>query len=317
LNPFGRAFQANNFNWPEKKPPPRKRGQNDWLSGIAHFSYEDNRSEHSSSTKFRELELFFSDGLRVASRPGGGYYTSLLAATTEKDEHAGNLDTAFAILPVAGRRGQWTVGAGQFSAMMYQWDERNELTNTSPAALADDFDEFSFVESHPGLRLDYFDRRGEGTADGDYLALGVPFEGQLAFNSHSRLRGPRGIFAHAFRRREPSSVGAFAYTHAGHTLGGLIGTRTLGKKLSLLGAASIGSDEVGNTRRLSVEGNYVAGARVALTARLDALGGSTDEVGGAAAATYYPFKQPVLRLTLETAQRKGDRSLTLFARGQF
>src|SRR5437588_10733749 len=70
LNAFGQAFQANNFNWPEAKPPAHNRGLNAFpVSGIAHFSYEDNRSEATRSTKFRELELFFTDGFRVGKRP--------------------------------------------------------------------------------------------------------------------------------------------------------------------------------------------------------------------------------------------------------
>jgi hypothetical protein len=318
LNDFGRAFQANNFNWPQGKQVPGKNANNHFpISGIAHFSYEDNRSEHVRTAQFRELELFFSDALRTGGPRAGGYYAALTAVTREKDGHDGDLSQAFAVLPVAGRRGQWTLGAGQFSPFMYQWDAVNELTNSNPAALGDDFDAISLAEPGPGVRVDYFDHRRGETADGKYLALVVPLDGHLAFNSRSRLNGPRGVFAHAFRREGPSSLGVFAYTRAGHNLGGVIGTHDLSKRMGLLGVASVGSDEDGNTRRLSVEGNYVAGERLAFTARLDALGGSTSEVGGAAAVTYYPLKLPVLRLTLETTQRKGDRSVTLFVRGQF
>src|SRR5438477_480604 len=86
LNAFGLAFQANNFNWPGKPPPAHKTGlQALPVSGIVHFSFEDNHTDHTSSTKFRELELFFSDGFRLGGRPGGGYYASTVAATTEED----------------------------------------------------------------------------------------------------------------------------------------------------------------------------------------------------------------------------------------
>ena len=41
------------------------------------------------------------------------------------------------------------------------------------------------------------------------------------------------------------------------------------------------------------------------------------DTGTVAAVTLYPFPEPVLRLTLETMQREGDRMLSLVARGQF
>src|SRR5436305_5695889 len=121
LNAFGQAFQANNFNWPEAKPPARKSGLNAFpISGIAHFSYEDNRTEDTRSTKFRELELFFSDGFRVGKRPAAGYFASTVVATTDPDGRAGELSQAFAMLPIARQRGQCTPGAGHFSRIMYQ-----------------------------------------------------------------------------------------------------------------------------------------------------------------------------------------------------
>ena len=80
---------------------------------------------------------------------------------------------------------------------------------------------------------------------------------------------------------------------------------------------AVGHDNNGTTRRLAVEGEYVASPRVAFTADLESLGGKENDLGGIAAVTYYPFKLPVLRLSAEMVQRKGDRSFILFARGQF
>jgi hypothetical protein len=47
------------------------------------------------------------------------------------------------------------------------------------------------------------------------------------------------------------------------------------------------------------------------------LGGKENDLGEIVAVTYYPFKLPVLRLTGEMVQRKGERAFTLFVRGQF
>jgi hypothetical protein len=129
--------------------------------------------------------------------------------------------------------------------------------------------------------------------------------------------GPRGVYVHAFRRWGLTSLGLFGYTHAGNHLEGVLGTHQLRKNLYLLGAAALGHDDRGSTRRLSLEGDYVTSPRLALTGRLEALGGARSDVGAVAAVTYYPFKLPVLRLTAEMTQRKGNRGFILFARGQF
>jgi hypothetical protein len=107
------------------------------------------------------------------------------------------------------------------------------------------------------------------------------------------------------------------FTHAGHHLEGVIGTYALRKNLYLLGVGAVGHDSDGSTRRLAVQGEYVASPRLALTADLEALSGKQNDLGGIAAVTYYLFKLPVFRLTAEMAQRKGDRTFTVFVRGQF
>jgi hypothetical protein len=316
LNTFGLGFKANNFNWPDGSSPPRTSGLKSLpVSAVAEISTEDNRTAGERSTQFRALELLFAGGFRNGTRRGGGYMASVVAATTDEEEKTGNIEKLFVALPIAGQRGQWTLAAGQCSAVMYQCDH-NQLVHEPPFALGGEFDTFSFAEPQPGVRVDYFDRRGQGSADGRYLAMGVPFEGRLALNRASFLRGPRGVFVHAFERRDQNTVGAFAYTHAGSHLGGVIATHELWKNFYLLGVGAIGED-VGNTRRLSLEGEYVASPRLALTARIDTAGGESNDAGQVVAITVYPLKQPVLRLTLETMQRKGDRSLALIARGQF
>jgi hypothetical protein len=322
LNAFGLAFQANHYNWPGAKPPPGKSGRKSDLaalpfSGLATFSWEDNRTEGKSTSHFRALELFVAHGFGVGRQRRGGYFVDAIAATRDEDDREGNLEKAFVSLPMVGRRGQGALTLGQFTPLTYQWDPNNQLTETLPFALADDVDGFSFTDAVPGLRAEYFDHRGQESADGNYVTVGVPFEGRLALNRQARLGSPRGVFAHGFRRWGLNSVGLFGFTHAGNHLEGVIGTRALGKNLYLLGAAAVGHDKEGTTRRLALQGEYVVSSRFALTADLESLGGHQNDLGSIAAVTYYPFKLPVLRLTAEMVQRKGNRALTLFVRGQF
>jgi hypothetical protein len=346
LNAFGEAFQANHFNWPGAGAPVRKSGLASVpTSAMATFSYSDNRSRKESSAAFRELELFLASGFRTGQERPGGFCACVIAATSDDREKDGDLADLFVSLPVAGRRGQWAVTMGQSTPLIQQWWHHTRLTSTPPAALSlssaehdslhhEDEDDpahvaheeegseaghpaFSFSSHQPSIRLDYFSARGEGTADGHYLTVGVPFEGRLALNRGSRLAHAHGLFVHAFERRAQDTLGGFAYANGGERLLGVIGTRQILRNVSLLGIGSVGENDEGPLRRLSLEGEYVANQRMALTARLEALGGHEDDLGAVAALTYYPLPLPVLRLTLESAQRKGDRSLSLFARGQF
>jgi len=322
LNAFGLAFQANHYNWPGGKPPAAKSRQKSGLaalpiSGLATFSVEDSRTDHKTTANFRDLELFAANGFGLGQQRRGGYFVDVIGATTDEDERAGNLEKAFVTLPVLGRRGQGALTVGQFIPLSYQWDPNNQLTETLPFALADDVDGFSFTDPVPGLRAEYFDHAGQENADGNYVSVGVPFEGSLALNRHSRWGNARGVFAHGFRRWGYSSVGLFGFTHAGNHLEGIIGTHQLRKNLYLLGVGAIGHDDEGATRRLAVQGDYVISPRLAVTADLEALGGHQNDVGGIAAITYYPLKLPVLRLSAEMVQRKGDRTFALFVRGQF
>jgi hypothetical protein len=344
LNSFGEAFQANFFQWPGDDPPARRSGTEAVpVSAVAELSYTDDRTEDRRSTQFRNLYLFFAGGLRAGGRQGG-YLFQTLAATNAEGEKGGNLEEAFVALPVAGRRAQWAVTLGQTTPLFHQWWHHTRLLSTGPTALAlrpfgsepeehheEEEDHHAVIAAHPhrhgaegfsfadhqaGVRLDYFSGRGQGTADGDYLMVGVPFDGRLALNRDARLGNARGIYAHAFRRWRQNTLGAFAYTHAGSHLGGVIGSRQFGESASLVGIGALGDDE-GHTRRLSLEGEYLVNPRLAAAARLEAIGGAENDVGTVAAVTYYPLDLPVLRLTLETIQRKGNRSVELSARVQF
>jgi hypothetical protein len=327
LNRFGLAFQANRYNWPGGKRPQTKAGRKPGLpvlpfSGLATSSVEDNRTEGKTTTEFHTLEMFVANGFGVGrpqagTRPQGGYFVDTLAAAREEDGRDGDLEKAFVSLPVLGRRGQGALTVGQFIPLSYQWDPNNQLTETLPFSLADEVDGFTFTDPVPGLRAEYFNHPGEESADGNYLTVGVPFEGKLALNNHFRWGSSHGVYAHGFRRRGVDSVGLFGFTNAGNYLGGVLVTHALSKKLYVLGVGALGHDSDGATNRLAVEGEYVASSRLAFTVDQESLGGHSSDLPFIAAVTYYPFKLPVIRLSLEMVQRKGDRSLTLFVRGQF
>ena len=247
LNQFGLAFQANHFNWPGGRPPAYHTGLSALpLSGIATLSRLGSAPDEGTQSDLRAVELYASGGLPLGPSRSGGYFVDYFAATRGDDGHAGDLESAFAAVPLAGRRGQWALTAGQFSPLMYQYDPVNSLSATLPAALDTPVDDLAFDAASPGVRLDFFNNRGRRVADGDYLSVGVPFEGELALRSTSRLYGPHGVYAHAFRRWGYATFGAFGYAHSGSNLGGLIGTYALSRNLRLLGIGATGQDADGS-----------------------------------------------------------------------
>jgi len=354
LNPFGLAFQASYFNWPGGSKAKKSLRQAFPVSGLAIASLEDNHTTGDTTAKFRYLFLHASEGFRVGTAGNGGFFLKALAAATG-DEDEGQLEQAFLALPLAAK-GRLSVVAGQFTPLMYQWDPINRLTSSTPLAAAKavssevtevqsgggnggggpyggyggggygggggggggaDAFAFSFTRPTPGVRLDFFSGRGAASADGTYVSLGVPFRGQLAFNDNAHLGGARGLFLHAFKRRGHSSLGVLGYKNGGRHLEGITGTHQVAPKVYLLVLGALGHDEAGSTRRFSAEAEYVANHRLALTGRLDLLGGAQNDVAPTLAVTYYPLKLPVLRLTAEATQQKGNRFFALFARGQF
>src|SRR5687768_3341983 len=197
LNDFGRAFQANNFTIPGAQLSLRKNVMP--LSGIALFSAERNQSRGQSSVDFRNLKLFAVEPIYFGTRTGV-YYANPIAVSNDSSRSAWSVDDVFVTLPVAGSRGQWTATAGQWMPMVNQWSGHNLFTRTAPSALQLGLADFSFAGHVPGIRVDFFDRRGEGTSDGDFLSAGIPFTGQIDFGRRARIGGPHGLFAHAFRR---------------------------------------------------------------------------------------------------------------------
>gem|GEM_PF-1574866 len=322
LNPVGLAFQANHFNWTGEGAPHQKSWRDALpVSNLDTVSVEHSATEHHTATNLDEVTFYLARGFRLGNGRPAGFFAETLAYSTQADGRSGDLGNAFVALPLAGRSGQLAVVAGQFTPLRYQYDPVNSLTDTLPLSLADDFNGFTFTDPVPGVRLDWFDGRGKGTADGNYLTVGVPFEGHLALNNDASVHRQHGVFAHAFHRRGYATVGAFGFTHAGQHLEGLLGTHELRDNLYVLGVAARGQDDSGSTQRLSGEVEYVFSPRLALTGRLearqDAARGPEQGHAAVAAMTYYPFKRAIWRVTAETRQRAGDRALTLFVRAQF
>ncbi len=314
LNDFGRAFQANNFTIPGAQLSLRKNVMP--LSGIALFSAERNQTSGKNSADFRSLKLFAVEPIFFGSRTGV-YYANPIAVSNDPSRSAWSVEDVFVTLPIAGARGQWTATAGQCMPMLKQWSAHNLFTRTAPSALQLGIDEFSFAGHTPGIRVDFFDKRGEGTPDGDYFSAGIPFTGHIGFGRGTRVGSSNGIFAHAFRRKSGSSLGVFGYTRSGNWLAGTLWSRDFGANYTVWGIASLGEDSAGETRRLSVEADRYFGSRLAVTGRLDWTDGIRSELAPVAAITFFPFNEPIVRATLELTRRRGDRSLAFLARGLF
>jgi hypothetical protein len=332
LNSFGYAFQANHFNWPAGATPEKKR---DWLakipaSFIATGVSERSVTERKTTTAFDGLEVYPSAGFAIRTPGGaraGGYFVDVFAVTQPSDDgpKAGALEDAFVSLPVAGRSGQWALTAGQTTPLMYQYDPVNSLTDSLPLALGDEGagkgDPLLFTGAAPTARIDFFDRRGTGSPEGNYVTVGVPFAGHLDLNrsAYLRTKDAQGAYVHAFHRwNGRDSVGLFGHVNGGDNTEGLLATYGVVPSVYLLGAASLSKgDATGTARHVSLQADYTPTTRVGVTGRLEYIDASGSEVGGAAGVTYYPLRLQALRISAETAQRKGDRSYSLFLRAQF
>ena len=316
LNQFGMAFQANNFNWLGQPLADQKGLNSSPISAIATVSGFGTATDSTEKTAYRNLALYASDGFSLAGRPNGGYLVRMFAATYTDSVRAGDFDSAFAALPIAGVRGQWSLLAGQMAPMNYSWDDHNDLTDSMPTAL-DAPDGYSLENTMPGVRLDYFSSRGRRDPSGDYLSVGVPFGGLLGANAKSRWGQPLGVYAQAFRRHGDNTVGVFGDSGDGESLAGLLASRKLADNLFLWGAASTGSDSAGTLRRLSVQLTATPTPFLGLAARLEGSYGAVNGIYPVLAATYYPGRQQTLRLEMETAQQPGNRANTIFAYLQF
>jgi hypothetical protein len=322
LNHFGLAFQANHFVWPGGPPPAGRQAGIAGLpvSGLATFSRITSPTGPQLSADFDTLELLASDGFTLGG-PGrtGGYFVDYFAVT--QGFQAGALQNAYVTLPVAGSGNrQWALTAGQFTPISYQYDPTNSLTQSIPATLVNSVDNFSFAGSMPGLRLEFSDSKVDGSASGNYLAAGVPFDGALALNSTSTLYSTtHGAYLHGFHRVGDDSLGLFGYERSGNSLEGLLGTMAAGPRLHLLGIDAIGRDELGSTDRVTGEADYAFDSSIALSGRIDSERGQGvgRQTYPTATFTYYPAHQEYLRLVGETVQQPGSRSFTIYFLGQY
>lgn len=316
LNQTGLAFQANHFNWPNNHPPAYHDGISAApISGLITNVYAQGQNQE-TLTAFQTLELFASDGFKVSPGKNGGYWVDYFAATND-NQRASDLDAAFVAVPVAGSHGQWSVVGGQFAPLTYQWDAVGNLTNAAPAPFDNAIDNVNFDSSAPGVRLEYYDNRGKMTANGNYVDVGVPFDGHLTFNKESTWYGNHGVYVHAFKRVKWTTAGFLYYENGSSQFGSLIGTRHVGHYVYLLGAAATGHDSTGDEHYLSGQAEFCPCPWISLTGRYDSITGTTSDAYPTATLTVYPGRIYWLRFSAETVQQKANRSNTIYAYVQF
>lgn len=316
LNPFGLAFQANYFNWPDLKAPQRESGPKAVpISAIVTVSRESGQGID-SSTKLRAVELYPSDGFTVHNGTrAGGYFADLFPITTSEEDRAGNVEEAYVALPFAGPRGEWSVLVGQSTPLMYQYDPVNSLTDNLPGAYTLGANVFSPASPVPMARVDFFNHRTRGTSDGVYASFGVPFGGSLALDRRARLYEGQGGFVQTFVRKGADSVGVIGFANGGNRLLTATATEAIAReRVYLTAAGTIGRVDGEKPKRASLEAEYDVNPFLAVTGRMEFGEYKPYPVG---AITFYPFNQNILRLTIESASPTGARTFTIFGRGQF
>lgn len=315
LNATGLAFQANHFNWPGGPPRSRALLAQIPISGLATWDSFDNLTGQQTTSGFQTLQLFATDGFPLGRAGNGGYFVDDFVYVNGGT--AGAFGNAFVSLPVAGPGGALSLTAGQFTPLMYQYDPLNSLTVSLPATIENSVGAFSFGDVHPGVRLDYFSNRGQESADGDYLDIGVPFQGLLTANDQSDVEAPQGAYLHAFRRTGGGSVGVFGFDNAGHYIAGAMGTYRWHNQVYLLATGQVSHDQFGHEQIASGEADYIVSSQLALTGRLETMNGEQSATFPVFGVTYYPFRPQVIRLAAETTQERANRSLTFSVFGQF
>jgi hypothetical protein len=318
LNAFGLAFQANHFNWPVGKPPEQRLGVDAFpVSGLATYSSVRNNTANFTKSEFNSLELFASNGFSIDKGKQGGYFVDYFTGTG--DAEWGVLGDAFVTAPLAGRLGEFAVTVGQFTPLTYQYDSLNSLPRSIPAALSTGADSFALTLPTPGVRLEYFDNRKQGTANGTYVNAGIPYSGFLAFNNQSQVDGPHGFYADVFRRQDTFSYGAYGYWHDANRIDTLLATFDPCPCLGFLAAASEGQDQFGSSHEYSVQADYMPREDIGVTARIDSTTSKfvPSTTYPVLAFTYYPGRQHVIRLLGQTIQNPHNRTSALFVFGQF
>jgi hypothetical protein len=311
LNKMGLAFQANHFQWPGQKPPAF---HND-LGAIPISALTTNVVTQGQNvntlTAFQTQELFAANSFKLNHYGNGGYWLDYFAATNN-NQRASDLDGAWVSVPVAGDKGELKVTGGQIAPLSYQWDQISNLSQVTPAPFGNGFDNLTFSSSQPTVRLEYFDKRGQRTANGDYIDLGVPFDGHITLNRDSQWDGPHGVYLQAFKRVGYTTAGVFCYTRDDNHYGCLIGTRHVGHYFYLMGVAAIGHDTNGEQRYLSGQVDACPYPWLALSGRYESITGSSSDAYPIVTATVYPAKMYWLRVTGEAVMQRANRSNTVY-----
>lgn len=317
LNTNGLAFQANYFNWPGG-PPPNGLGKGINAIPISGLITSTGGSSQNAptGTQFQAFELFAAGGFSPTAGHGGGYWVDYLAGSNN-GVRPSYLDGAWAAIPLGGTQGRLAMRIGQFSPINYQWDGIGSLTQTLPAALTDSVNNIALDSSAPGVSLEYFSNRGRRTANGLYIDAGVPLGGHITLNADSRLYSAQGAYIHAFMRHGYDTQGVFAYRSGSATQEGVILTRQMTQRLSLLGIGAVGGDFNGNQQHLSGQADYVLNSAAAFSVRYEYIRGVVHDQYPVVALTYYPFGQRTIRLTGESVLDGGNRTNTVYALVQF
>lgn len=310
LNKMGWAFLANHYNWPTNTPPAYHTG----LKSVPVSALiSSNRFEAQGApmvTAYQATELFTAGGINFTSEKKGGYWLDYFVLTNN-NTRASDLDGAWVALPVAGNSGEVSVAVGQFSPLEYQWDGVSNVTSSMPAPLDTGTDGVTFDSAQPGIRLEYYDHRHRMTANGNYVNIGIPFDGHLTFNKDSMVDGPHGVYLHAFKRVGFTTGGVLLYTHDNFHYGSFIGTRNIAKNFYLLGVAALSHDpNNGEQKFLSGQVDYTVNPFLTLSGRYESITGANSEAYPVFAVSWYPIRSYWLRLTAESVQLKSNRTNT-------
>ena len=309
LNRIGLAFQANHYNAGMFKKLSAEKYLP--ISVQATYTYSHDITTKDRSANFRDFELFLSSGFGSASaKDRGGYFVHGLAATTA-ETRAGNLEYAFVALPLGGKRSELTLTVGQASLLSYQFDAINSLTESLASTLTNGVADINLTDSVPLLRLDYFNNRSKGTADGTYLSIGVPFRGHLELTRNAAIGPNQGVFAHGFVRRGYSTAGILGYVYGSSNTLSLIATYSALDRWFFTGTAGLAHGPGLNNSYLSAEAEYHVSRRMALTGRSELQSGEVSDLAFLAAINYYPIASQMLRLRAEMVQKRGERAITL------
>ena len=314
LNLFGEMFTANNFVFPGRKKSLNKPFPFP-VSVVGVFEYEKEVGGSEEGPVMEELELFSGDSFRVGRNPNyfGSYFIQTLALHKAGGGDAGDLDQAFVTLPIAGQRGQWALGVGQMISSVYQYNHHTELFEEGIYAMTRGAGGFAPGEDLPGIRLDYFSERGLGTAEGDYVSLMLPFQGQLAFNANARLGTPNGMAANYFHRWKRSSAGVQTWINGDSHIVGFTGTLRPTPKWNMILAVSQNSAPHDDGVQISAQVDYFPTAYLALMLRGEGGGGRRRLEGVAIGLHLYPEPTRTVHFSLQHFQFKGERATLALA----